>query len=244
MIADLDIKRNLWRYGLAESRLTWREWHGDRYRVLNDWGVGATVVAALMLLAVWLVAEWAHVSASAAGRASVPTFLTESPPETVKRVLSANGLVLLLHALVCWAAYLARRAVPDLARQLTGLNRWVHERAGPIAMGIVTALVVFSLVQQVWVLGQGLAEIAVGFDMSPLAILGRLAPHALLELVAVFLPLAACVVLARRQRWNELLAAAGVSCLAAIPMLVSASLWEVFVAPAFFPPVALAILPS
>ncbi len=58
-----------------------------------------------------------------------------------------------------------------------------------------------------------------------------LLPHALPELVALFLPLAAWVVAARRERWHELLAATAVTVAIAIPVLVLTALIEVHVTP-------------
>lgn len=200
------------------------------------------IVAMGLLGGVALIAELSIDRALAQGLVAVPGFLERTPVATMMAVLGANGLVLLLHALVCWAAYLARRAVPELAPRLTGINRWIHERAGSWAMGIVTALVLYSLGQQIWVLGQGLAQIAAGAGASTLAILSRLAPHAVVELTAVFLPLAACLLLGRQGRWNSLLAAAALSSLAALPLLLLASLWEGWVAPGLFVEVPLASL--
>lgn len=230
-------QRHVFRRGLAESREVWRAWRQDRFRILRDWFVLSLLVAVALLTAVWFVGEQLLEATRRTGLSATPGFLVRTPLETVGAVLGANGLVLLLHALVCWAGYLARRAVPDLAPSLRGIHRWVHEQAGSWAMGIVTGLVAFSLGQQVWVLGQGLAQIAVGAGATTLGVLLRLAPHALVELMAVFLPLAACLLLGRQGRWNALLAAAVLSSLAALPLLVAASVWEGWVAPGLFPSV-------
>ena len=58
-----------------------------------------------------------------------------------------------------------------------------------------------------------------------------LLPHALPELVALFLPLAAWIVASRRGAWDELLAATVVTVAIAIPILVLAAVWEVYGAP-------------
>lgn len=202
--------------------------------MLRAWFLVSSVVAIALLAAVWLVGEMHLEAARRSGLVATPGFLMRTPFETMGAVLGANGLVLLLHALVCWAGYLARRAVPDLAPRLQGIHRWIHEQAGSWAMVVVTGLVVFSLGKQVWVLGQGLAQLAVGAGSSTLLVLSRLAPHAVVELTAVFLPLAACLLLGRQRRWNALLAAALLSSLAALPLLLGASVWEGWVAPELF----------
>ena len=56
-------------------------------------------------------------------------------------------------------------------------------------------------------------------------------PHALLELTAVFLPLAAWTIASRRGEWDQLLAATFVTVTMAIPMLLVSATWEVYVWP-------------
>ncbi len=56
-------------------------------------------------------------------------------------------------------------------------------------------------------------------------------PHALLELTAVFLPLAAWLIASRRDEWEELLAATFVTVALALPMLLVAALVELTIWP-------------
>ena len=56
-------------------------------------------------------------------------------------------------------------------------------------------------------------------------------PHAIPELVALFLPLAAWTIASRRDEWHDLLAATFVTVAIAIPMLVAAATWEIYVWP-------------
>jgi uncharacterized membrane protein SpoIIM required for sporulation len=56
-------------------------------------------------------------------------------------------------------------------------------------------------------------------------------PHALPELTALFLPLAAWLIASRRGEWNQLLAATLVTVLIAIPVLLLAATVEVYVWP-------------
>ena len=57
--------------------------------------------------------------------------------------------------------------------------------------------------------------------MSRGVLMLTLLPHALPELVALFLPLAAWMVASRREAWNELLAATAVTTAVAAPVLVA-----------------------
>jgi uncharacterized membrane protein SpoIIM required for sporulation len=58
-----------------------------------------------------------------------------------------------------------------------------------------------------------------------------LSPHAIPELFALFLPLAAWTLASRRGAWKELLAATFVTTAAAIPILLLAAAIEVWVSP-------------
>ena len=89
----------------------------------------------------------------------------------------------------------------------------------------------FSLGTQAYVLGSGAATISQQFEIGRGALMLTLLPHALPELVALFLPLAAWMIASRRGAWNELLAATAATTLMAIPVLVVAANVEVFVWP-------------
>jgi hypothetical protein len=58
-----------------------------------------------------------------------------------------------------------------------------------------------------------------------------LAPHAVPELVALFLPLAAWMIASRRGDWQDLLAATFVTVALAVPVLVAAAAVETWVSP-------------
>ena len=59
-------------------------------------------------------------------------------------------------------------------------------------------------------------------------------PHAVPELTALFLPLAAWIIASRRGEWDQLLAATFVTVAIAVPVLVVAALIEVYVSPHVF----------
>src|SRR5437763_1505082 len=75
------------------------------------------------------------------------------------------------------------------------------------------------------------STLAAQYEMSPALLLVGILPHALPELMALFLPLAAWVIASRRGRWNELLAATFVTVAIAIPTLIVSSLVELWVSP-------------
>jgi hypothetical protein len=151
--------------------------------------------------------------------------------DQVAHVLGRNALVLALHAFACVAGFIAGSSLPHAAAGHSGVWRWVHDKAGPLAIAFVAVATTFSLVTQAMVLGQGAASLAAQLDTSCGRLLLYLMPHALPELVSLFLPLAAWMIASRRRAWHELLAATAVTVLLAVPVLVAAAFVEVYVTP-------------
>ena len=67
--------------------------------------------------------------------------------------------------------------------------------------------------------------------MTPGVLLITLLPHAIPELVALFLPLAAWIIASRRDDWQDLLAATAVTVAIAVPTLLAAAAVEIWVSP-------------
>ena len=70
--------------------------------------------------------------------------------------------------------------------------------------------------------------------VSPALLLLGVLPHAVPELIALFLPLAAWIIASRRGEWEQLLAATFVTVAVAVPVLVAAAFVEVYVSPHLF----------
>jgi hypothetical protein len=214
--------------GMADTRATFARWNAAPGPVVRRWLVGSFGVAVALLLAVALV-----------GAASTPDTSTLRLPGLnapagvgdVARVLVRNGLVLLLHALACVAGFIAGSSLPRQASHHTGLWRRVHEHAGPAAIVFVVCATLFSLVTQAFILGADAATLARQLDLSIPVFMLTVLPHALPELVALFLPLAAWTLASRRGRWDELLAATFATSALAVPVLVVSANIEVFVWP-------------
>ena len=98
----------------------------------------------------------------------------------------------------------------------------------------------FSLATQAYALGLTGAQLAEQLGISTGVCCLTILPHAIPELVALFLPLAAWVIASRRNEWNDLLAATFVTVGIAIPMLVCAAAWEVYV----WPHIQIAVSPA
>jgi hypothetical protein len=215
-------------HGLRSTRATLAAWNHEPWPVLRAWLAGSLAAATVLLLAVWLIA--ALTPAALPSSVHKPPFFVGQGRDAV-HVLLSNSLVLALHALACVAGFVAGSSLPLQTREHRGVARVIHERGGSIAIGFVLCATVFSLSNQAFVLGTGLASAALALHTSPgLLLLGRL-PHAVPELTALFLPLAAWIIASRHGDWDKLLAATLVTVSVAVPTLLVTALWEVYAAP-------------
>ncbi|MBS1869944.1 MAG: stage II sporulation protein M [Actinobacteria bacterium] len=214
--------------GLGPTRGTLVRWNARPGPVLLAWSLGSLTVAALLLGAVYLVAL-----AMQADPTPLPVLGITAPPslDDVAQILHRNALVLALHAFACVAGYIAGSSLPREAARRSGIWRRVHDAAGPLAIAFVTAATLFSLMTQAFVIGSTATTVSAQLGIAPGLLLVALLPHALLELWALFLPLAAWLIASRRGRWDELLAATVVTVTIAIPVLILASVIEVYVSP-------------
>jgi hypothetical protein len=214
--------------GWADTRATLRRWNHRPSVVLRPWALASLAVAVLLLTATWLIAT---VATPDVWDASFPGATRPAELADYGFVLFRNGLVLTLHALACVAGFMAGSSLPQVAAGYTGVWRRIHELAGPLAIGFVAAATLFSLFTQAYALGHGASSLAAALGMSPLTLMIGLLPHALPELFALFLPLAAWSLASRAGSWEELLAATFVTTAIAVPILLVAGAVEVWVSP-------------
>ena len=78
---------------------------------------------------------------------------------------------------------------------------------------------------------RGASTLAAELNVPPVLLLIALLPHALPELVALFLPLAAWTIASHRGRWSELLAATFVTVALAVPVLIVSAAVETWLSP-------------
>ena len=148
-------------------------------------------------------------------------------------VLYRNGLVLALHGFACVAGFMAGSSLPQVAEGYSGTWRWIHDKAGPLAIAFVVAATLFSLTTQAWALGSAASTLsAQARHLARACCCSACSPHAVPELFALFLPLAAWTIASRRKAWNELLAATFVTVAIAIPIILAAAVVETWVSPA------------
>jgi Stage II sporulation protein M len=218
-------------HGVRHTRATLRAWQHDPGAVVGRWAAGSAMAATGLLLAVLLVSSL---------DGGYQQIITLQPPFAVGDggdvlgVLRRNLLVLTLHAMACVAGFIAGSSLPLQAQHHQGLSRWIHEHGGRIAIAFVVGATAFSLSAQAYVLGHTLAGVSHFLRVSPAVLLLGVLPHALPELIALFLPLAAWITASRRGEWEQLLAATFVTVAVAVPLLVLAALIEVYVSPHLF----------
>ena len=214
--------------GMRQTRVTLDRWNEDPWPVLRGWLGWSVLVAIALLAAVYVVAR---ASTPDLTPLAIPGLTTPATGTAVLRVLYHNSLVLALHAMACVAGFIAGSSVPLQAQRQTGFRKKLHDRAGPLAIAFVICATTFSLVTQAYALGNAASTLAAqGHVGVPLLVAGLL-PHAVPELIALFLPLAAWIVASRRGDWHELLAATFVTVGIAAPILIVAAFTEVYVSP-------------
>lgn len=214
--------------GWDDTRATLRRWNANPWPALGRWALGSLAVTALLLVATWVIASHAN---GQPGDYVYPGLDRPVRWSDFAFVLERNGVVLALHSMACLAGFLAGASLPLAARDYSGLWRRVHDKAGPLAIAFVGCATAFSLITQAYALGRGAADLSAALHRSPALLLVALLPHALPELFALFLPLAAWTIASRANRWNELLAATIATTAIAAPLLVLAATIETWVTP-------------
>jgi hypothetical protein len=214
--------------GMADTKEALRRWNDHPWQMLRPWAALSLAIACGLLGAVWVVAKLTTPDVT---RYAIPGYNSDATFGDYLAVLYRNSLVLALHAMACVAGFMAGSSLPLSASKRTGVSRWVHEKAGPLAIGFVICATTFSLCTQAYVIGGGAATIAAQLGTTPGMLLLALAPHALPELFALFLPLAAWIVASRAGQWQDLLAATFVTVAIAAPTLLGAAAIEIWVSP-------------
>ena len=217
--------------GMRDTRAALHAWRLAPAPVLRRWLLGSFVAAIGLLAAVWIVALL---------DTGYEQILNLQPPfqvgnlTNVAELVRGNLLVLTLHAMACVAGFIAGSSLPLQAEQQHGVAKWVHERGAKVAIAFVFAATAFSLSIQAWRIGQTLAGVSHFLRVSPALLLLGVLPHAIPELMALFLPLAAWIIASRRGEWDQLLAATVVTVAIALPVLLLAAVIEVYVSPHLF----------
>lgn len=223
--------------GLRDTRGTFEAWQQAHWRVLRGWMALSFAIACTLLAATWLVA--AH-SVADLSQVTIPGVTRPIDLGDLRLILLRNGTVLAFHATACVAGFIAGASMPIAAQSRTGVSRWIHVKAGELALAFVVGVTIFSLTIQSLTLGFQASTLAYHLQISDGALILSVLPQALIELPALFLPLAAWMLASRRKEWGQLLAATFVTVAIAVPMLLVSAAVELFL----WPHILLALSPA
>jgi hypothetical protein len=224
----VDVNQYVLVRGVRQTRGALERWTGDPWPALRSWIAGGAGVAAALLGVVWIVSLLARPDPTPL---SIPGITASPNAGDVLSILFRNSLVLALHAFACVAGFIAGSSLPLSAARRSGVSRWVHEKARPVAFAWVIAVTCFSLTTQAYALGSAASTLAYQLHLSTGALILTVLPHALPELTALFLPLAAWTIASRKGEWGDLLAATVATVVVAVPVLVCAAAWETYAWP-------------
>jgi hypothetical protein len=228
MFSEMSANQHVFSHGMRDTRATLESWSVRPWQVLRAWLALSIAIALALLAATWFVAGLLTPDLTPVHIAGL-TYPSE--PDDLLPILWRNSLVLALHGTACIAGFIAGASMPIAAAQRTGLSRWIHVKAGEFAILFVCAVTLFSLSTQALYLGFQGSSIAYQLQISRFQLILSVLPHAIPELTALFLPLAAWLIASRRGEWNQLLAATFITVALAIPTLVIAATIEVYVWP-------------
>jgi hypothetical protein len=220
--------QHVFSHGMRDTRETLDAWSRRRWQVLGAWLALSVAIALSLLAAVWVVAGLLTPDLTPIHLAGLTS---ASEPGDLLPILWRNSLVLALHGTACIAGFIAGASMPIAAAQRSGFSRWVHVKAGELAILFVCAVTLFSLCTQALYLGFQGSTLAYQLHITRFELILSVLPHAIPELSALFLPLAAWLIASRRGEWNQLLAATLVTVLLAVPTLILAATIEVYVWP-------------
>jgi hypothetical protein len=228
MFSEMSANQHVFSHGMRDTRATLESWSERPWQVLRAWLALSLAIALALLTATWVVAGLLTPDLTPV---HIAGFTYPSEPDDLLPILWRNSLVLALHGTACVAGFIAGASMPIAAAQRTGLSRWIHVKAGEFAILFVCAVTLFSLSTQALYLGFQASSIAYQLQISRFELILSVLPHAIPELTALFLPLAAWLIASRRGEWNQLLAATFITVALAIPVLVIAATIEVYVWP-------------
>lgn len=203
--------------GWPDTVATLAQWRRNPRTVLV-WLLVSVAIAAVLLTLVLVIANASP--ASPERPESLPDRIPANPTAHAMALLRNNLVVLALHAVACFAGYVIHLAASDEG------DGWLGETTrglATVAFLFVPVATLLSIGTQAWVLGSYASTASAHLSLTPAQLLTTTLPHATVELTAVFLPLAAWLVIRASGRPQQLLAATLVSTTIAIPMLTWAA---------------------
>jgi hypothetical protein len=136
------VNQQVFSHGMQDTRETLEVWSRHPWRVLGGWVALSLSIALTLLGAVWVVSGLLTPDLTPI---HLPGFTEPSEPGDLLPILWRNSLVLALHGTACIAGFIAGASMPIAAAERSGFSRWVHVKAGELAILFVCAVTLFSL---------------------------------------------------------------------------------------------------
>jgi len=124
-------------HGMEDTRAALHDWSERHWVVLRAWLALSLAIALALLAAVWVVAGMLTPDITPI---HLPGLTEPSDPGDLLPILWRNSLVLALHATACIAGFIAGSSMPIAAAQRSGVSRWIHVKAGELAILFVCAV--------------------------------------------------------------------------------------------------------
>ena len=119
--------------GWADTRDALSRWAARPGQSLRPWALGSLAIALLLLTLTWVIAK---ASTPDLTRVYFPGLYSPAELGDFGFILYRNGLVLALHGFACVAGFMAGSSLPQVAEGYSGVWRWIHDKAGPLAIAL------------------------------------------------------------------------------------------------------------
>src|SRR3954470_5862515 len=123
-------------HGMRDTRETFELWNDRPGSVLGAWAALSLAIAITLLGAVCLPPGLLTPDITPI---RLPGLTEPSEPGDMLPILWRNSLVLALHATACIAGFIAGSSMPIAAAERSGISRWIHVKAGELAILFVCA---------------------------------------------------------------------------------------------------------
>ena len=132
------------------------------------------------------------------------------------------------------ATFACLRTLPMQAEHRFGWDRFIHRSLARPTLVAVAGAAVYSMTHLSVTIGARLAAVSRELHQPAANILAALLPHTIPELTAVFLPLGATIIVARRDP-DRLIAAMAVCAVIGTVLLAGAAVCETWLSPRLLP---------
>lgn len=215
--------------------MLWKEKLATNREVASWFGL-SFLIASVMLVGVYVSSLlWGNASSNITSGLTSNLLSNDHSIENLLSIFQRNCMVLAIHFLACYVGAIIGRPHKPAHDRWGKLGKVLHRETpqwlSKFALAYAFSATAASVAVQVTGLGLFLNDIASAGHVGRLEMLLLTLPHALIELVAVFLPLALFLIVAKRGQLSRLSVLSWQSLAIALPLIMFAALIETFVTP-------------